>query len=298
MDLQHEYNKIIESYNAKVIDKSRTMYELLKLEATAKKLRSKWQLPTSINISTTTQQAINEDYDELLKLRKAGILSKKRFDRDCIKIAALCEETGLNYPHKVVEDINVNIIAESIDNDGNEYEDMDEDDEYEDMDEDDEYGEDEEEDREQLVATMQLPEGSLEMWTINSETEYKLDGRYLEGYQLPQVVSRNINVFIDELRESMNSLKYVYEGMENFLGDRDGYARFVENQAMERIANETDREYAERYKNDFVTNRLREYDVVMNIMDGLNSGNLDYDTVDEIMGNFYDITESDMWNWL
>lgn len=298
MDLQHEYNKIIESYIAKVIDKSRTMYELLKLEATAKKLRSKWQLPTSINISTTTQQAINEDYDELLKLRKAGILSKKRFDRDCIKIAALCEETGLNYPHKVVEDINVNIIAESIDNDGNEYEDMDEDDEYEDMDEDDEYGEDEEEDREQLVATMQLPEGSLEMWTINSETEYKLDGRYLEGYQLPQVVSRNINVFIDELRESMNSLKYVYEGMENFLGDRDGYARFVENQAMERIANETDREYAERYKNDFVTNRLREYDVVMNIMDGLNSGNLDYDTVDEIMGNFYDITESDMWNWL
>lgn len=298
MDLQHEYNKIIESYNAKVIDKSRTMYELLKLEATAKKLRSKWQLPTSVSISTTTQQAINEDYDELLKLRKAGILSKKRFERDCIKIAALCEETGLNYPHKVVEDINVNIIAESIDDDGNEYEDMEEDDEYEDMDEDDEYGEDEEEDREQLVATMQLPEGSLEMWTINSETEYKLDGRYLEGYQLPQVVSRNINVFIDELRESMNSLKYVHEGMENFLGDRDGYARFVENQAMERIANETDREYAERYKNDFITNRLREYDVVMNIMDGLNSGNLDHNTVDEMMGNFYDITESDMWNWL
>ena len=268
MNLEHEYNKIIQSKQAKIISEDRAKYELLKLQSTAKKLKLDWQSPIE-TFSTTTQAHINEDYKELVGLYKSGILNKKRFERDCIKLAALCEETGLKYPGEHIQRANVNIIAESMD------------DEYGDLEDDDEYEEDGS-DEDALNATMQLPNGqSLEMWTVNSNTDYKLaGGDFLEPEVLVNLIYQNQEFFAEEIDiAAKNALSKVVK--------EDGRLMSSE-EYMESLS---------RFSSQYIRYKMNEYDKMKYIYLSMQSGKYTIDGISYIY-QYLDFSGISKWNWV
>lgn len=177
MNLVHEYNKVVNAYNNQTISEGKMRYELLKLECVARILNKDWQPPTRSGLKTADYRIIKEDYTELVNLRKSGILNKERFNRDCIKIDAICEAIGVPYPG--TENPSINIIVESMD----EYDDMDDSDEYADMDEDDEFEEEEEESEPEMEWNVIFSDGSvISKWLVNSEIDWQVDDWSNEDY--------------------------------------------------------------------------------------------------------------------
>lgn len=177
MNLVHEYNKVVNAYNNQTISEGKMRYELFKLECVARILNKDWQPPTRSGLKTADYRIIKEDYTELVNLRKSGILNEERFNRDCIKIDAICEAIGVPYPG--MENPSINIIVESMD----EYDDMDDGDEYADMDEDDEFEEEEEESEPEMEWSVTFRDGSvISKWLVNSEIDWQVDNWNNEDY--------------------------------------------------------------------------------------------------------------------
>lgn len=135
MNLTHEYDKIVSAFNNEIITEDKLRYELLKLECVAKVLNKEWKFPLRSNIGIYSYikpvlvGVMKEDYDELNKLYKSGILNEDRYNRDCKKIIAMCSISGIEYPGD--NSPGIDMIVESMDEDDDEYAGMDEDDEFE-----------------------------------------------------------------------------------------------------------------------------------------------------------------------
>jgi hypothetical protein len=164
IDFKHEINKIVGLVNKKIISEETARYEALKLKCLAEKLRM--PLPDHIleYAVAVDSRTVNEDMQELTDVYRSGLLKKQHFIRDNMKILAVCEAFGLEFPGSttLMEQMNVKYITEAIDDfDEGDFDDLPEDEDFE----------------EGKIMRIVLDDCEVAMHTIGSLLMYEISGK-------------------------------------------------------------------------------------------------------------------------
>jgi hypothetical protein len=145
IDFEHEINKIVYSVNKKIYSEETARYEALKLKCMADKLRRPLSMPIECALAVD-KRTVNEDMRELTDLYRSGLLQKRYFIRDNMKILAVCEAFGLQFPgdESMANRLNMKYITEAIGDDPDDLDDPDgfgDLDDFGDLPEDEDFGE-------------------------------------------------------------------------------------------------------------------------------------------------------------
>lgn len=162
IDLSYEMKKINKNLRDNIISESIAQYEILKLKCVAKKFDVPWEADIS-HAKSVEINLVTEDYNELNRLYESGMIKKKQYYADMLKILSLCESFGLIYPggKDVADLINIRVLSENIDELN-----------YDDFPE-----EDEETYSTSSQSDVTLPDGTFIVYIIDgSEESYYIDG--------------------------------------------------------------------------------------------------------------------------
>lgn len=176
--------------------------------------------------------------------------------------------------------------------DNNEYEDDDEEDEYEDLDDEDEYEDDYEEDRDfELVASMQLKEGILEMYTMPDDIVYQFNDDFVGEFGISKLIHSNIELFKSELKKAVDEA-HIF--LDTFLSPPFN----LSCHKIAYLAHADPKLLEEKFGGEGSESKMTRIAKAVEMYRKTQAGDFSVDTIYDLVLHHYNFSESKNWIWL